>query len=47
MALGSAKTLTEIITSSILGDKDDRCVGLTTLQTACADCLEILRTSAS
>ena len=24
-----------------LGDKDDRCVGLTTLPPSCADCLEI------
>jgi len=48
MTLVSTKTLTEMITSSISwGDKGDRGVGLTTLQTACADCLEILRASAS
>jgi hypothetical protein len=29
------------------GGKDGRCVGLTTLPTSCADCLEILRASTS
>jgi hypothetical protein len=32
---------------SCLGGKDGRCVGLTTLPTSCADCLEILGASTS
>jgi len=42
MALGSTQLLTEMSTRNFLGGKGGRCVGLTTLQCSCADCLEIL-----
>jgi hypothetical protein len=42
MALGSTQLLTEISTRDIFWGKGGRCVGLTTLPTSCADCLEIL-----
>jgi hypothetical protein len=42
MALGSIQPLTEINTRNISwGVKGGLCVGLTTLQPSCADCLEI------
>jgi len=41
MALGLTQPLTEIITRNISWGKGGRCVGLTTLQPSCADCLEI------
>jgi hypothetical protein len=41
MALGSTQHLTEISTRNISWGKGGRCVGLTTLPTSCADCLEI------
>jgi hypothetical protein len=42
MALGSTQPLTEMSTRSISwGDKDGRCVGLTTLPPSCADCLQL------
>ena len=39
MAVKSTYTLTEM--STFLGDKDGRCLGLTTLPHSCADCHEI------
>jgi len=43
MALGSTQPLAEMITKNISWrGKGDRCVGLTTLTTSCADCREIL-----
>jgi hypothetical protein len=48
MALGSTQPLKEISTrNTSWGDKDGRCVGLTTLPPSCADCLEILEASTS
>jgi hypothetical protein len=42
MALGSTQPLTEMSTRNLSwGGKGGRCVGLTTLQPSCADCLEI------
>jgi hypothetical protein len=41
MALGLTQPLTEMSTSTISWSKGGRCVGLTTLPTSCADCLEI------
>jgi hypothetical protein len=42
LALGSTQPLTEMSTRIIAWGKNDRCVGLTTLLTSYADCLEIL-----
>jgi len=42
MALGLTQPLKEMSTRNIFwGGKGGRCVGLTTLPTSCADCLEI------
>jgi len=41
MALGLTQPLTEMNTRNISWGKGDRCVGLTTLQPSCAECLEI------
>jgi len=41
MALGLIQPLTEMSTRNISCGKGGRCVGLTTLPPACADCLEI------
>jgi hypothetical protein len=41
MVLGSTQPLPEMSTRIFPGGKDGRCVGLTTLQPSCADCLEI------
>jgi len=41
MALGLTQPLSEISTSNIYWGKGGRCVGLTTLPPACADCFEI------
>jgi hypothetical protein len=42
MALGPTQPLTEMSTRNISwGGKGSRCVGLTTLPSSCADCLEI------
>jgi hypothetical protein len=41
MALGSTQPLTEMSTSNYSWSKVGLCVGLTTLQPACADCLDI------
>ena len=44
MTLGLTQPLTEMSTSNISwGGKGGRCVGLTTLQPSCFDCLEIWR----
>jgi hypothetical protein len=44
MALGSNRPLREMSPRGISpGGKGDRCLGLTTLQPSCADCLEILQ----
>jgi hypothetical protein len=46
MALGSNRPVTEITTRGISPrGKGGRCLGLTTLQTSCAECLEILKAS--
>jgi hypothetical protein len=42
MILGSTQLLTEMSTRNFLGGKVGLCVGLTTLQSSCDDCLEIL-----
>jgi hypothetical protein len=47
MALGSNQTLTNEYQEYHLGAKGDRCVGLATLTTSCADCLELLGASIS
>ena len=48
MALGSNRPLTEMRIGGISpGGKGDRCLGLTTLQPSCADCIEILKASTS
>ena len=48
MVLGLNRPLTEMSTRGIYpGGKGGRCLGLTTLQTSCADCLEILKASTS
>jgi hypothetical protein len=50
VALGATKPPTDLSTSIIswgCGDKSGRCVGLTSLPSSCADCLEILGASAS
>src|SRR5215510_6993720 len=41
MALGSTQPLTEMSTRNISWGKGGRCLGLTTLQPSCADCLKI------
>jgi hypothetical protein len=42
IALGLTRPLTEMSTRNISwGGKDGRCLGMTTLQRSCADCLEI------
>jgi len=41
VALGSTQPLTEMSTIIFSGGKDGQCVGLTTLPSSCADCLEI------
>jgi hypothetical protein len=43
--MGSTQSLKEMSTRGISWVKSDRCVGLTTLQPACADCLEIMGAS--
>ena len=40
MALGSIQPLTERVPGILPGSKGGRCVGLTTLQSTCADCLK-------
>jgi hypothetical protein len=42
IVLGSTQLLTEMNTRNFLGGKGCRCVGMTTLQRSCADCLEFL-----
>ena len=41
MALGLTQPLTEMSNMNISWVKGGRCVGVTTLPTSCADCLEI------
>jgi hypothetical protein len=47
MVLGSTQPLTRNEYQYFLGDKGDRCVGLTTLPPSCADSPEILEASTS
>jgi hypothetical protein len=47
LILGSTQPLTEISTTDVSWGKGGQCIGLITLPHSCADCLEMLRVSAS